>query len=113
MRTKFQLPIGQAAWLPACVPCNNFGKPYGLIYGFGINISSGFDLPNITKASCNLGPTNTLLKGALLNGWVLGLLGILSVNDFLGSSVIILAKLLQCSIVKELKKIYFQQFSSK
>ena len=77
MRTKFQRPSGQArlhwfylaslaslaAWLPACVPCNNFGKPYGLIYGFGINISSGFDLPNITMSSCNLGPTNALLKG--------------------------------------------------
>ena len=75
MRTKFQRPSGQAAlvlpgqpgclaaWLPACVPCNNFGKPYGLIYGFGINISSGFDLPNITKSSYNLGPTNDLLKG--------------------------------------------------
>ena len=67
MRTKFQRPSGQArlhwfylaslaslaAWLPACVPCNNFGKPYGLIYGFGINFSSGFDLPNITQYTKN------------------------------------------------------------
>ena len=28
-----------------------FGKPYDLIYGFGINISSGFDLPNIKTRS--------------------------------------------------------------
>ena len=48
--------LAAAAW-------QYFGKPYGLIYGFGINISSGFDLPNITMSSCNLGPTNALLKG--------------------------------------------------
>ena len=51
--------------LGAAAAWQYFGKPYGLIYGFGINFSSGFDLPNITKTKLQLGSYRHLLSRGL------------------------------------------------